>query len=52
MEKKDMDWSNLGFSYHVTEQRYVAHYKNGTWDEGGLTGDDKIDLSEDAGVLQ
>ena len=52
MEKKDIDWSSLDFSYHVTEQRYVANYKNGAWDEGGLTGDDKIVLSEDAGVLQ
>ena len=52
MEKKDIDWGNLDFSYHVTEQRYVAHYKNGAWDEGGLTSEDKIVLSEDAGVLQ
>ena len=52
MEKKNIDWSSLDFSYHVTEQRYVANYKNGAWDEGGLTGDDKIVLSEDAGVLQ
>ena len=52
MEKKNIDWSSLDFSYHVTEQRYVANYKNGAWDEGGLTSDDKIVLSEDAGVLQ
>ena len=52
MEKKNMDWGNLDFSYHVTDQRYVANYKNGVWDEGGLTSDDKIVLSEDAGVLQ
>ena len=24
MEKKDMDWGNIGFAYHTTDQRYVA----------------------------
>ena len=29
MEKKNIDWSNLGFSYIETDQRYVSHYKDG-----------------------
>ena len=24
MEKKNLDWGNLGFSYHVTDKRYVS----------------------------
>ncbi|MBQ6364300.1 MAG: branched-chain amino acid aminotransferase [Lachnospiraceae bacterium] len=52
MEKKNIDWGNLGFAYHVTDYRYVSNYKNGAWDEGGLITDDKIVMSEDAGVLQ
>ena len=32
MEKKDMDWSNIGFAYHDTAERYVSNYKNGAWD--------------------
>lgn len=52
MEKKNIDWTNIGFGYIPTEQRYVANYKNGAWDEGGLTADDTITMSECAGVLQ
>ncbi len=52
MSKKDIDWGNIGFEYVVTDKRYVSNYKNGAWDAGGLTSDDKITISEDAGVLQ
>ena len=52
MEKKNIDWANLGFGYHETDQRFVATYKNGSWDEGTLTTDDKVVISECAGVLQ
>ncbi len=47
-----MDWENLGFGYVKTPYRYVSEFKNGAWDEGKLTGDDKIVISECAGVLQ
>ena len=33
MEKKDLDWSSLGFGYRQTEKRYVTNYKNGAWDD-------------------
>ena len=49
---KNLDWANIGFGYMKTDWRYVAHWKNGAWDEGELTGDDQITLSECAGVLQ
>ena len=52
MEKKDIDWSNLGFGYIKTDKRYVSNFKDGAWDEGVLTDDDKVVISECAGVLQ
>ena len=52
MQKKDIDWSSLGFGYVKTDKRFVAHYKNGKWDEGQLVEDDTITLNECAGVLQ
>ncbi len=52
MEKKNIDWSNIGFGYIQTDSRYVANYKNGAWDEGGLTEDANVVLNECAGVLQ
>ena len=52
MSKKEMDWANIGFGYVQTEQRYVSNYKDGKWDEGGLTTDANVVLNECAGVLQ
>lgn len=52
MEKKNIDWANLGFSYQQTDKRYVANYKDGAWDEGGLVEDPMITMSECACVLQ
>lgn len=52
MEKKDLDWSNLGFGYVKTDKRYVSNFKNGAWDEGTLTDDADIVLNECAGVFQ
>ena len=52
MEKKNLDWSSVGFGYIQTDKRYVSNYKNGSWDEGTLTSDATITISECAGVLQ
>lgn len=52
MEKKNIDWSNLGFGYMDTDKRFVSNYKNGAWDEGALISDATIQISECAGVLQ
>lgn len=29
MEKKNLDWANLGFGYMTTDYRYVSNYKDG-----------------------
>ena len=52
MEKKNLDWENLGFSYMTTDYRYVADYKDGAWEEGRLTTDSTVALNECAGILQ
>lgn len=52
MEKKNIDWSNIGFGYMQTDKRYVADYKDGVWSEGVLTEDANITMNECACVLQ
>jgi len=52
MEKANIDWANIGFGYMPTAKRFVSNYKNGAWDDGVLTEDDKVVISECAGVLQ
>lgn len=52
MGKKNLDWQNLSFAYMKTTKSFVANWKNGQWDEGKMTKDHSIKMSECAGVLQ
>lgn len=52
MEKRNIDWANLGFGYIETDKRYVSNFKDGAWDEGGLTSDSNVVINECACVLQ
>ncbi len=52
MAKKDLKWDSIGFAYHVTDKRYVSNYKDGAWDEGGLTDDPNVVVNESAGIMQ
>ena len=52
MDKKNIDWKNLGFGYIQTDYRYVSNFKEGKWDEGALTTDANVVINECAGVLQ
>ena len=52
MEKKNIDWANLGFGYQETDKRFVANYRDGAWDEGALTSEANLVINECAGVLQ
>ena len=47
-----LDWANIGFGYIKTDWRYVSNYRDGAWDQGCLTQDDQITMSECACVLQ
>ena len=50
MEKKNIDWGNLSFGYVQTDYRFVANYKDGAWEEGGLTTDANITMSMNAAL--
>ncbi len=52
MAKQNIDWSNIGFGYIKTDERFVFNYTDGKWDDGVLTTDDMVTISECAGVLQ
>ena len=49
---KKIDWQNLSFGYIKTDYRYVSNYIDGKWCSGQIITDEKVSLSESAGVLQ
>ena len=51
MQKKNIDWNNLGFGYMPTDFRWQSTWKDGSWDEGALVTDSEIRLSEGACVF-
>ena len=51
IQKKDLDWAHLTFDYQPTDYSYVCNYKKGAWEEGGLTTDHTVTLSECSGIL-
>lgn len=46
-----IDWENLGFNYIKTDLRYLSHWKDGNWDEGVLTEDNQLHISEGSTAL-
>ena len=48
----ELDWGSLGFSYISIKERYVSNFKDGKWDDGCMTEDPNVVISESAGVLQ
>ncbi|KXT78915.1 branched-chain amino acid aminotransferase [Streptococcus sp. DD13] len=46
-----IDWENLGFSYMKLPFRYLAHWKDGQWQEQGLTEDATLHISESSPAL-
>ena len=51
MAKKNIDWENLGFGYYKTDKRYVSNFKAGKWDNGCITDEANVVISECAGVI-
>ena len=51
VEKKDLDWGSLDFSYRQTDYSWEAHWKDGEWDEGGLVSDHTMHVSECSGIM-
>lgn len=52
MFRKKIDWSSLSFSYHKTDKRFVANYKDGKWEKGKIISNPNITMNESACVLQ
>lgn len=50
-DKKDLDWGNLSFAYQPTDFSFASDWRDGAWDEGHLTDDHSITLSECAGIF-
>ena len=50
-QETNIDWNNLGFNYIKTDFRYISTWKNGAWDEGHLTEDNMLSISEASTAL-
>ena len=47
----NIDWGTLGFNYIKTDYRYLSYWKDGKWDEGVLTEDNRLHISEGSTAL-
>lgn len=47
----NIEWDKLGFSYIKTDYRYVSFWKDGAWDNGKLTEDNTVTISEGSTCL-
>ena len=47
----NIDWENLGFTYIKTDYRFISYWKDGKWDDGKMTTDNKVHISEGSPVL-
>lgn len=44
-------WETLGFDYIKTDKRYISVWENGSWDDGVLTEDNLLHISEASTAL-
>ena len=51
VEKKDLDWSSLGFSYIKTDYRFRARWREGVWLPGELVESEVMQVHEGSPVL-
>lgn len=51
VNKKDLNWAELGFQYHKTDFRFRAIFENGKWGQGELISDEFIPTHEGAPAL-
>lgn len=45
MQKANIKWDELGFSYQYVDNMYVSYWKDGKWDEGKIQDGDRISIS-------
>ena len=48
---KEINWDELGFNYIKTDFRYISVWKDGNWDDGKLTEDNMLRISEASTAL-
>ena len=51
MSVPSIDWSTLGFNYIKTDYRYLSRWSDGKWDNGVLTEDNVLHISEGSTAL-
>jgi len=51
MNPKTIEWSKLDFRYSYTPYRFIAHWKDGQWDNGRLVTENKLSIDEGATCL-
>lgn len=51
MGNESINWDKLGFDYIKTDKRYLAHWRNGEWQQGTLTEDNVLHISEGSTAL-
>lgn len=51
MSHDSINWDTLGFDYIKTDMRYLSHWRDGAWDEGSLTDDNVLHISEGSTAL-
>ncbi|MGU9825611.1 branched-chain amino acid aminotransferase [Pseudomonas sp. LF242] len=51
MGNESINWDKLGFDYIKTDKRFLQVWKNGEWQEGTLTDDNVLHISEGSTAL-
>ena len=51
MNKKNLDWSKMTFSYTKVNKMYVSYFKDGKWDDGKLVDEDTLTISASSTAL-
>ena len=51
MSQQSINWETLGFDYIKTDLRYLSVWKDGDWQEGTLTEDNQLHISEGSTAL-
>ncbi|MDB6048013.1 MAG: hypothetical protein JWR17_759 [Pseudomonas sp.] len=51
MSYESMNWDKLGFDYIKTDLRYLSNWRDGAWQEGTLTEDNVLHISEGSTAL-
>ncbi|MDQ3201679.1 MAG: aminotransferase class IV, partial [Pseudomonadota bacterium] len=51
MGNESINWDKLGFDYIKTDKRFLSYWRDGSWDEGTLTEDNVLHISEGSTAL-